>query len=203
VGVTRERTRARYAATFLIFALVLCAPLLPAQAHFPAADAHPIGTPVAIILEFGDQYLGGDELYDAKITVLRVVRGEKAWGMIKAASASNPAPKAGWDYVLARVQFEFATRTSPSHFNYAIDPSQFTVATAEGAEFDPPALVEQLKPGLSGTIKPGDAMEGWLAFAVPHNLERPLMIFREDVGEVIHRGGGTWFQLYEGSAARR
>ncbi|MGA2511988.1 MAG: hypothetical protein ABSG27_17355, partial [Candidatus Acidiferrales bacterium] len=90
MGVTRERTRARYAATFLIFALVLCAPLLPAQAHFPAADAHPIGTPVAIILEFGDQYLGGDELYDAKITVLRVVRGEKAWGMIKAASASNP-----------------------------------------------------------------------------------------------------------------
>jgi len=55
VGVTRERTRARYAATFLIFALALCAPPLPAQAHFSAADAHPIGTPVAIILEFGDQ----------------------------------------------------------------------------------------------------------------------------------------------------
>jgi hypothetical protein len=203
VGVTRERTHAGCAATFLIFALALCAPLLPAQAHFSAADAHPIGTPVATILEFGDQYLGGDELYDAKVTVLKVVRGEKAWGMIKAASASNPAPKAGWDYVLVRVRFEFAARTLPSHFNYAMDPSQFTAVTVEGAEFDPPELVEQPKPGLSGTIKPGDAMEGWLAFVIPHNLERPLMIFREDVGEVSHRGGGTWFQLYEGPAARK
>jgi hypothetical protein len=45
-------------------------------------------------------------------------------------------------------------------------------------------------------LKPGDRLDGWLAFLVPKNLSNPLMVFREDVGEVSHRGGGTWFELY-------
>ena len=43
-------------------------------------------------------------------------------------------------------------------------------------------------------------MEGWVTFLVPRAGAKPLMIFKEDVGSVIHRGGVVWFQLYKNSA---
>jgi hypothetical protein len=201
MDVRRARAGLRFAAALLICQMSLCTPGLIGQTHAPATEAHPVGVPVTTIIEFGDQYLGGDELYDAKITVLQVVRGEKAWNLVKEASASNQPPKPGDEYLLARVRFEFAARTSPSHYNYSIDGSQFVATATDGQEYDSPSLSEQPKPSLSGTIKPGEFLEGWVALRVRRRDDRPLMVFREDVGSVIHRGGGTWFQLYGRSAA--
>jgi hypothetical protein len=201
MDVRRVRARARFAAGLLICQMALCASALIGQTRASTTDAHPIDVPVTTIIEFGDQYLGGDELYDAKITVLQVARGEKAWGIVKEASTSNPLPKPGYEYLLARVRFEFAARTSPSHYNYSIDGSQFVATATDGQEYESPSLAEQPKPSLTGTIKPGDSLEGWVVLLVPRKDDRPLMVFREDVGSVIHRGGGTWFQLYGRGAA--
>jgi hypothetical protein len=155
------------------------------------------------VVGFGDQYLGGDELYDTRITVLQVVRGEKAWDIVKAASASNKPPGAGFEYLLARIRFEFSARTSPSHYRYTIEEGQFTATSSDGKEYEVPSLAEAPKPRLKDTLAPGSALEGWIAFRVPRSVHKPLMIFQEDVGSVSHRGGGAWFRLYESSAARR
>ena len=37
-----------------------------------SAHAQPVSKPLHIILELGEQYESGDELYDAKITVVKV-----------------------------------------------------------------------------------------------------------------------------------
>ncbi|HXX19744.1 MAG TPA: DUF4352 domain-containing protein [Candidatus Acidoferrum sp.] len=196
MGVAARRSRVRPVAALLAFQFTTFANAMAAQTRPAAIDAHPLGAPVAMILEFGDQYLGGDELYDAKVTVLEIARGEKAWNIVRQASASNPAPKAGFEYLLARVQFAFSARTSPSHYNYNLNETQFTATSASGEEFDAPSLVEQPTPRLNGTVKPGESVEGWVAFLVPRSVSKPLMVFREDVGTVSHRGTGTWFQLY-------
>jgi hypothetical protein len=158
-------------------------------------DAHPVGEPVTTIIEFGDQYLGS-ELYDAKITVLQVVRGEKAWDRVRQASASNLPAKPGLEYLLARVRVEFWARTSPAHCSYNLNETQFTATAPDGRQFDSPILAVSPKPSLSGTLKPGDSLEGWLVFLVSQKVSRPVMVFREDVGIVSHTGGGTWFELY-------
>jgi len=201
MGVAAGRSRVRPVAVLLAFQFTTFAHAIAAQTRPAAIDAHPLGAPVAMILEFGDQYLGGDELYDAKLTVLEIARGEKAWNVVRQASASNPAPKARFEYLLARVRFEFSARTSPSHYNYNLNETQFTATSASGEEFDAPSLVEPPTPRLNGTVHPGESIDGWVAFLVPRNVSKPLMVFREDVGTVSHRGTGTWFQLYARAAA--
>jgi hypothetical protein len=201
MGITSGRVFLRLTVALLIFQVATFTPAPAAQTHSATVDAHPIGVSVATIVEFGDQYLGGDELYDAKITVLEVVRGAKAWDIIRKASASNLEPNPGFEYVLGRVRFEFSARTSPSHYNYNLNESQFAATAADGREFAAPSLVSPPKPSLDGTLKPSDSLEGWLVFVVPRNVSKPLMVFREDVGTVSHRGGGTWFQLYARPAA--
>ena len=192
----------RRSATIILLSAWLCAPALSGQTS-PALHAQPLGVSVDYIVVFGDQYLGGDELYDTKITVLQVVRGEKAWEMVKGASGSNQPPNSGFEYLLARVRFEFSARTSPSHYRYIIDESQFTAVGADGKEYEAASLVEAPKPRLNGTLVPGSALEGWVAFQVPRSIDKPLMHFQENVGSVIHRGGGAWFRLYESPGARR
>ncbi len=196
MGVARRHSCLWLASILLIFfPLAAFAPTDSTHSNAAKIDGQPVGAPVTIIIEFGDQYLGS-ELYNAQITVLAVVRGEKAWGIVQQASASNPPPKPGFDYLLARVRVEFSSRTSPAHDNYDLNETQFTATAPEGQEFDAPILDAPLKPRLGGTLRPGDSVEGWLVFLVPQKVSRPLMVFREDVGTVSHRGGGTWFQLY-------
>src|ERR1035441_8109624 len=119
MDVARGPFCARYGAAILIFQMVLCVPALAGQTSLPA-HAQPFGQPLTTILEFGDQYNGGDELYDAQITVLEVVRGEQAWTMVKSASDSNKPPDVGFEYLLARIRFEFSARTRCPRHHYRI-----------------------------------------------------------------------------------
>lgn len=200
MGVACARFAARLAT--LVFLLQPGTPVPPraSQSQAAAIDAHPVGVPVHTIIEFGEQYLGS-ELYDAKITVLEVLRGEKARNIVQRASPFNPAPKSGFDYVLARVQFEFSARTSPANDTYNLSQNQFAATDADGREFSSASLVAYPQPPLSGNLRPGQSLEGWVVFLAPQKVSKPLMVFREDVGEVSHRGGGTWFQLYTRSGA--
>jgi len=189
-------------AAIVILAAWFCVPPLSGRTSL-LSKAQPVGVPLTYVIGFGDQYLGGDELYDAKITVLQVVRGEKAWEIVKGTDASNKPPDAGSEYLLARIRFEFSARTSPSHYRYTIEEGQFTATSSDGKEYAAASFAEPPKPRLSGTLAPGGALEGWVAFQVPRKSDKLLMIFQEDVGSVIHRGGGAWFRLYESAAARR
>ena len=181
---------------------LLAASTADAQASF-AAHAQPVGVPFTTIIVFGNQYDGGDELYDARITVLELVRGPKAWDILKRASTSNAPPKPGFEYLLARVRFEYSARTSPHHYNYTLRQNQFTAMSAAGNEYVSPALAVQPSPPLNSMLRSAESTEGWLAFQVPRSDREPIMVFREDVGSVFHEGGGSFFQLYDDSAVRR
>ncbi len=158
--------------------------------------AQPVGVPLSTIIIFGDQYNGGDELYDVKITVAEIVRGEKALQMVKAADDSNAAPGAGMEYLLARVRFEFSARTRPEHYSYALEPVQFSAMSAATAPYASASLAAPLKPELRGTLHSGDSAEGWVAFLVPRGDHTPLMLFHENVGNLSHEGNGSIFKLY-------
>jgi hypothetical protein len=200
VGVRKEGRLQKFAAIFIAAAITLA--VASAIAATSSADqAQPLGRTLSTIIIFGDQYDGGDELYDAKITVVQVVRGEKAWEMLKAISTSNPPPKTGFEYLLARVRFEFSARTSPSHYNYTIDETQFTAMKADGTAYAAASIAEEPMPDLQGTLKSGDSLEGWITFIVPRADRQPLMLFRANVGSVIHEGSGSLFKLYGGSPA--
>ncbi len=142
MGVRREGRTQKFAAIFIAAMITLAVANAIAATSF-ADQAQPLGRTLSTIIIFGDQYDGGDELYDAKITVVQVVRGEKAWEMLKAISTSNPPPKAGFEYLLARVRFEFSARTSPSHYNYTIDETQFTAMSADGAAYAAASIAER------------------------------------------------------------
>jgi hypothetical protein len=194
MGVAGGQALVRLTSTLFTF---LFAPFVgvPIAQSVVAINAHPLGVPVTAIIEFGDQYLGS-ELYNAKITVVEVVRGEKAWDIVKRASASNRPPQPALEYLLARVRVEFSARTSPAHYSYNLDETQFTVTTSDSQQFDAPTLAAAPKPSLKGTLKPGDRLEGWLVFLVPQKVTQPVMVFHEEVGTVSYTGGGTFFQLY-------
>ena len=81
------------------------------ESRLAKSYAQAVGVPLSTIVIFGDQYNGGDELYDVRITVKDVVRGEKAWELVKSASGSNRSAGSGLEYVLARVRFEFSAWT--------------------------------------------------------------------------------------------
>ena len=66
-----------------------------------------IGSPVRSMVELGSVYTN---IYDTTITVLEAVRGKEAMDRLKAADPANRMPAEGFDYVLARVKFEFKGR---------------------------------------------------------------------------------------------
>jgi hypothetical protein len=180
----------------LITLTAIGAPELVAQTRAVTGSAQPVGVALQTIIIFGDQYNGGDELYDVRITVAEIVRGEKAWRLVKEASASNKPPGMGFEYLLARVRFEFSARTSPEHYSYTLDQAQFVAMSADNKVYDPAVLAEGLKPALHATLRSGDSAEGWVAFLVPRGDHTPLMLFHEDVGNLSHEGNGSLFKLY-------
>jgi hypothetical protein len=95
------------------------------------------------------------------------VRGKKAWNAVREASASNQAPKSGFEYLLARIRFEYSARTNPGQKLYTVNPNQFTATTADGVDYTSPILAAEPKPELTGTLRSGDSAEGWVTFEVP------------------------------------
>jgi hypothetical protein len=158
----------------------------------PSAPA-PAGTAVAGIIECGEGYTS-HELYDMKITVTQVLRGEEAWKRIKEAAGSNKPAAPGLEYILARVKFEYQARSIPGKCVHPLVPEQFMAYTAGGEDYKP-ALAVPPKPEMRKNLKSGDSLEGWLVFAVAKDDRAPLMSFSADAGGAVQHGEPKWFQL--------
>jgi hypothetical protein len=170
--------------------LMLQAGAAAAQGLTPS-DAAPPGVSVAGIIECGAGY-NSHELYDVKINVLEVVRGDKALQMAKSQSAKAPA--AGLDYVVARVKFEYSARGTPGDCNHELRPGQFVALSSQGKKYAPAPL--GLKPELNATIRPGQGAEGWVSFLVPQADDKPLLTFTVSDAGADQHGGDMWFRLY-------
>ncbi len=154
-----------------------------------------IAAPVRSMVELGSVY---SNIYDITITVLETVRGQEAMNRLKAASASNAAPAAGFEYILARVKFEIKGRavSDTLPFDLGESPLQWVALASDLTEY-PRVSVTVPKPPLAGIVKPGQSVEGWVAFAVDQKDSKPVMVFDPDTGGATGRGRTLFFKLYQ------
>jgi hypothetical protein len=157
------------------------------------SEAAPPGTTVSGIVECGEGYTS-HELYDMRITLLEVVRGDEAWKLVRDASPSNKPPTPGTDYVLARVRFEYYARGTPGLCVHPLAADQFTAYSASGEGY-PAATVVPPNPQMHKDLKSGESCEGWLVFAVPKEDKAPIMLYSANPGGAVQHGGGKWFLL--------
>ena len=185
-----------YAAVFIgCFVLMNIFPV-PASAQAPGSSpslAAPAGETLTGIIECGEGYTS-HELYDMKITLLEVVRGEEAWKRLKQASDSNKPADAGNEYLLARIRFEYYARGNPGLCVHEVLPAQFTAYTSKGEDYQPVSVVLP-KPEMHKALKSGESLEGWVAFMVAKQDKTPLMSYSADAGGAVQHGGDRWFQL--------
>ena len=146
------------------------------------------------MIELGSVYTN---IYDIAITVLETVRGKDALDRLKAANPSNPAPAAGFEFILARIKFEHKGRYVSDNIamNLGNDPLQWVALGSDLIEY-PKVSLTAPKPALVGRVKPGESMEGWVAFAVSQKDSKPIMVFDPDTGGATGRGKTVFFKLY-------
>ncbi len=179
----------------ILFTLALVAFLRPASAQYNSStNPESIGTPVRSMVELGTS---STNIYDITITVLETIRGNKAMDRLKKANPKNSKPQKGFEYILARVKFEIKGRvvTDTMSFDLGNAPLQWVALASDLTEY-PQISVTVPKPSLVGRVKPGDSMEGWVAFAVDRKDKKPVMVFDPDIGGAIGRGMTLFFKLY-------
>jgi hypothetical protein len=154
-----------------------------------------IGSRVRSMVELGSVYTN---IYDIAITVLETVRGKEAMERLKAAGPENKMPSEGFEYVLARVKFEFKGRAVSDNLNFDLgnEPLQWVALSSDLTEY-PRVSLTVPKPALVGIVKPGQAVEGFVAFAVDRKDSKPVMVFDPDTGGATGRGRTLFFKLYQ------
>jgi hypothetical protein len=154
-----------------------------------------IGSRVRSMVELGSVYTN---IYDIAITVLETIRGKEAMERLKVANPDNKLPPEGFEYVLARIKFEFNGRnvSDTLSFDLGDEPLQWVALSEDLTEY-PRISVTVPKPALVGSIKPGNSMEGWVAFAVDQKDSKPIMVFDPDTGGATGRGRTLFFKLYQ------
>jgi hypothetical protein len=176
----------------LILAGVLSVGNAMAQGDSPT-NAIPVKKTVETRLECGQV---ATEPYDAKFTVLEVVRGKEALDRIKAANASNQPPQAGYEYVLARIAFEMKAIMAPGNKTFELARKmQFVALTEDGNEIDA-SLATPPKPELHRMVRAGEPAEGWIVLEVEQKNKKPVMFFDPAVGGAMGGGKILFFQLY-------
>jgi len=179
-------------ATLVLFIASASAAVAQTPGSSPANPA-PVGSMLSGIIECGQGYTS-HELYDMKATLMEVLRGEEAWKRIREADASNKPPTPGFDYVLARVRFEYKARGTPGLCVHQLIPDQFSAYSASGDDYRSVPVVTP-KPEMRKALKSGEFHEGWLVFMVAQQDKVPLMSYSADSGGAIMHGGGKWFLL--------
>ena len=162
-----------------------------AQSNSPGTAAA-IGATVAGIVECGEGY-SSHELYNVKVSVQEILRGPPASERLSAAS-EIPAPAADSEYLLARVSFNFKARGKPGLCAHPLRPTQFKAISAAGAEYPRPDFPPP-DPALTGEIKSGETLIGWLVYIVPRIDSTPLLYFNVDENGGVSHGGNLWFKL--------
>jgi hypothetical protein len=189
----REDYSLRIKLLLLVLTLALGSTAWAQSVGASPSSAAPVGTTVAGIIECGEGYTS-HELYDMKIAVLQVLRGEEAWKRIQAAAASNKPAAPGFEYVLARVTFQYQARSIPGKCVHPLVPEQFAAYTASGEDYRPVSVMPP-KPEMRKGLNSGDSLEGWLVFAVAKEDRAPLMSFAADAGGAVQHGEPKWFLL--------
>jgi len=103
-----------------------------------------------------------------EIKISDVIRGDKAYKLIKNANMFNPDPKQGYEYLLVKVKFAY----TEGEGSYYVSSYNFK-AYVGGAGYSPVwVILPKDKPEFEGVdLIPGGQTEGWIVFEVPQGKE--------------------------------
>ena len=168
--------------------LLLCWAISANSQSRPVPEACGQGVACKANITIGEGYATNSEIIESAITLLEIVRGEKAWDMVKAASPSNRSPDSGMEYIAARIKFVFGIKRTAGDLSYGIRDEQFALVSENGRQYQSPSIVVP-KPELSGRLYPGESLQGWIVLLVSTDDNKPLMSFGNNYSRV-------WFKLY-------
>ncbi len=151
--------------------------------------SNPVGIGAPLNIKVNSTGGAGNE-YEVRLTLLEVIRGTEAWQRILAQNQFNSPPKTGYEYILAKVRFEYLTGPTPDT-SYRISSVWFNAVSAGGKDYDRVSVVEP-SPSINTNLYPGASQEGWVSFCVAQDDAKPLMTF----GRKYDGTGGIWFKLY-------
>lgn len=151
---------------------------------------HSRQTPVSVGVLLTLEIKGWEGISKAKVALLEIVRGTEAWNRIKEANMFNNPPEAGFEYLLAKVKFEYL-KGPTQDITYHLSTWDFTAVSSEGKDYENASVVEP-EPKLDATLYQGASHIGWVTFQVAKNDSKPLMTF----GRKYDGTGGIWFKLY-------
>lgn len=128
--------------------------------------------------------------YKAEVAIKDIIRGEKAWEMIKEANMFNsPAPE-GYEYILAKINFKLLDINDGQSYN--LSTVGFEMISSDGKKYDS-AIVVEPEPMIDTELYKGASHEGWAAFLVKKDDAKPKLVF----GRKYDGSGGIWFKAYK------
>jgi len=151
--------------------------------------SNPVGIGAPLNIKVNSTGGAGNE-YEVRLTLLEIIRGTEAWQRIKAANRFNDPPKAGFEYILFKVRFDYLSGSTPDK-TFDISPVWFHVISGKGKVYDYESVVEP-DPEISTNLYPAASHEGWIAFLIAQDDTSPLMTF----GRKSDGTGGIWFKLF-------
>lgn len=159
----------------------------------------PLGVTVKSRIERGDPY-SIPIIYNIQIAVLEIIRGKEAGQLIQSQGAAEE-PAAGYEFLLARVKFDYYLkgRKQVETETYKLSQGQFMCVSSDGkTQYEMPKVIKQPEPQLIDlVISPGDSKEGLILLQVPTTEQRPLLLFKREHNEAIYGiFGYLWFQLF-------
>ncbi len=133
----------------------------------------------------------GEEIItpDWRLTVNRVIRGEKAWQRIVEANPYNDPPPAGMTYLLIDVSVQYVGDADDGE---RIGKYDFKTTGSKNVVYDAPAVVEP-EPALDATLYPGGKAAGWIVLQAAADEDALQLIFSPGYSADEDR----FVQLYE------
>jgi len=151
--------------------------------------SNPVGVGIPLTITVSSVGSAGTE-YNVRVTLLEVIRGTEAWQYIYAANMFNDPPKAGFEYILFAVRFDYLSGSTPDK-TFDVSPVWFDVISGKGKEYEY-VSVAGLDPDIRTSLYPAASHEGWIAFPIAQDDTSPLLTF----GRAFDGTGGIWFKLY-------
>ncbi|HSD84372.1 MAG TPA: hypothetical protein VLG46_10950 [Anaerolineae bacterium] len=110
---------------------------------------------------------------DWQVTVLAVVRGDKAYDMARAVNRFNDPPAEGMEYLAVRARVK---NLNPADQFVMLDSGSFKTVGDKNTFYAAPAVVDP-KPALSAYLYPGGEVEGWIILQIGRGEGHAQIIF--------------------------
>lgn len=129
------------------------------------------------------------EQYTAEVTVKEVIRGEKAWEMIKAANMFNKETGLDEEYVLVKINIKVSDVKDDKKVD--VSPVNFKVYSKDNVEYKDTGSVVPPEPALRTSLYTDGEHEGYAVYKVKKSDADPKLVY----GQKYDGTGGIWFKL--------